>query len=263
MHLSCLCPTYGRPSLVATAAKLFLNQRLRPCDTADLIVLDDANQIAPQKITSHDSTRTVWIFNLPHWHRLQLKYPILQEIADKLHWPDPDVYVIWDDDDLYLPWHLEAIATAIEASTKPEATYVHPSVIWSTYADDQRIDLASRLHQETAAGRFHGAAAVTPQVLRDSGGWCTDDAADYDQTHLRRWQTAGNRRNPVLHAPPSYVYRWGDTQRHHCSGAIAGNRYRQPPIQERVEVDRLVPALDQAAGIILSALGIDPSGFAD
>lgn len=260
MHLSCLCPTYGRPSLVATAAKLFLNQRLRPVDTADLIVLDDADQIAPQAITSRDGTRTVYVSNLPRWTRLQLKYPAMQEIADELHYPRPDVYVIWDDDDLYLPHHLFAIAQSLHGS---HCRWAHPSAVCSTYTDQPDLPLEQRIHVERSTGRFHGAAAVSPFVLDRSGGWCTDDAADYDQTHLARWHAHGPRSDYTRFAPISYVYRWGDTQRHHVSGAIQENRYRQPPIQESGQVDQLIPRLDPAAETILQALRVDTENFAD
>jgi hypothetical protein len=247
MHLSCLCPTYGRPSLVSNAAALFLMQRLRPQDTAALLVLDDASQIKPQTLTSEHHRKTVRVFNHDGWIRLQLKYPILADQAGR-----SCVYVIWDDDDLYLPWHLQAIAEALEGV---QCGLAHPTRIWSTYSTrPEEVPLAQRLHQDWATGRFHGAAAVTEGLLAAAGGWCTDDRADYDQEHLHRWGRCGRHVDTCAKWPPSYVYRWADTARWHVSGRIEDNRYAQPPIQEPGSVDWLHPALDESSRVILEVL---------
>jgi hypothetical protein len=248
MHLVCLCPTYGRPSLPANALALFKAQVLRPFDTADLVIFDDAGQIDEQFEIDPPNRKRWVVFSRNAWQPLPTKYPDMV----RLHaaWsmpPDPDVYVIWDDDDVYLPWHLAAHAESIAAG----ADWSHPSAVWSTYG---RNPLIERPRPEAAAGRFHGAAAVTPACLALSGGWCADDRADYDQEHLRRWAAAGRRGDPCRTWPPSYVYRWADTQRNHCSGSIQHNRYKRPPIQEPGHVSLVTPVYDASTAAILARL---------
>jgi glycosyltransferase involved in cell wall biosynthesis len=47
MGISCLMPTYGRPTLVQNAIACFLAQDY-PAGKRRLLILDDAGQIAPQ-----------------------------------------------------------------------------------------------------------------------------------------------------------------------------------------------------------------------
>jgi hypothetical protein len=241
MHLVCLCPTFGRPSMPANAAACFLGQKLRVGDTAEMIIFDDAGQIAPQ--TLYDC---IHVITSDFWRPLPQKYPtMVAEAAQRLDRP-ADAWVIWDDDDVYLPWHLSATAEALAT-----APWSHPSVILSTYGIDP---FSEDPRQEAAAGRFHGAAAVRTTTLIQTGGWCAQDRADYDQVHLHRWAGAGKPGDPYLFTEPSYVYRWGDTQRNHCSGNIQHNRYQRPPIQEPGTVERLVPTVDKSTMAIMRRL---------
>jgi hypothetical protein len=241
MHLVCLCPTYGRPSMPANAAALFLSQRLRVGDTAELIIFDDAGQIAPQ--TLYDC---IHVISQPTWRPLPQKYPAMVAWMASTTDRRIDAWVIWDDDDVYLPWHLAATANALDLHP-----WSHPSVILSTYGIDP---LQEAPREESSAGRFHGAAAVRASTLIATGGWCAQDRADYDQVHLHRWRAAGPAGDPYAFAEHSYVYRWGDTQRNHCSGNIRQNRYQQPPIQEPGQVAKLVPDFDRSTKAILQRL---------
>lgn len=237
MHLVCLCPTYGRPSLAANALALFVEQDLRQIDTADMVILDDAGQIDEHHGSDGNHRKRWVIFSRDAWQPLPTKYPAMVSLHAAWSDREPDAYVIWDDDDVYLPWHLAAHADTLETG----ADWSHPRTVLSTYGIDP---LREPPRPEHAAGRFHGAAAVTPRLLSAAGAWCTEDRADYDQVHLRRWSEAGRRGDPCDTWPPSYVYRWADTARHHVSGSITGNRYHRPPIQEPARVDILVPAVD-------------------
>ena len=252
MHLTALCPTYGRPSLAANAAALFLAQTLRDGDTAELVIFDDAGQLQPMELIHPDQTKIVRVIISHRWTRLQLKYPLMASDVSRVSIDQPYAYVIWDDDDVYLPWHLSAIAAALDGGRT--IGYAHPSEIWSTYDPDVSKPIKDRLHLESAAGRFHGAAAVTAWALAKSGGWCIEDRADYDQVHLRNWYETAKRGDPCQHFAPSYVYRWADTQRNHCSGSIRDNRYQQPPIQEPGYVGPLLPAFDASTEAIWAAL---------
>ena len=65
MHFICLTPTYGRPSLVANALMLFLDQDLPAGDTAHMAILDDARQIRPQ--SDRQGPLSWEIFNALAW----------------------------------------------------------------------------------------------------------------------------------------------------------------------------------------------------
>lgn len=253
MHLVCLCPTYGRPSLAGNALALFLAQALRGDDTADFVLFDDANQIDEQFELCADGRKRWVVFASDVWQPLPTKYPeMVRRHAAWSTGPAVDAYVIWDDDDVYLPHHLWGTSMALQT---PGLAWSHPSVVLSTYSD--RVPLppvADRLHPEPSAGRFHGAAAVTPLCLAASGGWCTDDRADYDQIHLGRWSTVSRPADPSSLSQPSYVYRWADTHRNHCSGSIVRNQYQRPPIQEPGRVPVLSPAFDASTKQILARL---------
>jgi len=241
MHLICLTPTYGRPSLVRNALALFLGQQLRPGDTAHMVILDDAGQIA----TQHGGTSPLtWQVECRHeWIPLTEKYAPLLAIAGPAA-----AYVVWDDDDVYLPWHLQAHADALQASA-----WSHPSRAWSTYGKNP-LDEPPR--EKRLSGRhYHGALAVRSDLMSKLGGWPTTDRSNYDKQMLAACRRAsGPPGDPCAHATPSYIYRWRDTGRDHCSARIKDGRYRPPRIQEPGTVPRLAPCPDPSSRALLARL---------
>lgn len=260
MQFICLCPTYGRPSLVRNTLALFLAQQLHDEDAAHLVIFDDANQIAEQASRHNDGRlqHTWQVLNAPEWIPLPRKYnALLDRIGICL---SPDAwYVVWDDDDVYLPWHLQSIRTAVE--NEPHARWTHPSSVWSTYCSDPLVPLAKRLHTEDTAGRFHGSAAIRGDLLAELSGWPDTMLATFDQQQLARLAQHPCA-DPNRWSIASYVYRWADTGKHHASGAIDDGQYRQPPIQELDEdgqptrIELLTGWLDGSTRTILSTLGL-------
>lgn len=244
MHFICLTPTYGRPSLVANALMLFLDQELPAGDTAYLAILDDACQIRPQ--SGRQGALSWEVFNAPAWIPLPRKYAALLDALGGITGNPQTVYVVWDDDDVYLPWHLAAIGAAI----RPPATWAHPSRVWSTYGIDPAVEMP---RQEPAAGRFHGALAIWAPLLKHLGGWPDTELATYDQQMLAAL-APHTRADPCDVAPASYCYRWGDTGKWHASGTIDDGRYRQPPIQEPGSVEVIRPRYDKSTVRILQWL---------
>jgi len=136
MHFICLCPTFGRPSLVANAVQLFLDQDLSAEHTAQLVIFDDAGQIRNQSCVG--SQKSWSVISVPDWGPLPRKYNRLLQLLGGIRNDVDTVYVVWDDDDVYLPLHLQSIARAL--AKRPQALWVHPSVVWSTY-DERRPPL--------------------------------------------------------------------------------------------------------------------------
>jgi hypothetical protein len=264
MHFVCLCPTYGRPSLVANAVRLFLDQRLPNEDSAHLVIFDDANQIAEQAHGDPARDRWSWrVISQPDWIPLPRKYNAL---LHRLHGSLPSIsrqwcYVVWDDDDVYLHWHLRGISAAFRS--RPDAGWAHPSTVWSTY-DERRpplIPIVEAPRKESAQGRFHGGLAIRGSLLHELGGWPQTDLATYDQQMLARlsvYSCVDPTSYKLIGAvTPSYVYRWQDTARWHASGSIdAAGQYARPPLQEPGRVDTLVPRYDEGTLHVLRWLNL-------
>jgi len=231
VHLVALCPTYGRPSLVRTALALFLGQALRPGDTAHLLIFADDGLLQTQ--TGGQPPLTWEVMTAPDWVPLTRKYaPMLA------HAGHADAWVVWDDDDIYFSWHLQAHAAALQS-----APWSHPTQAWSTYGGIHLRPLAHR--------HYPGALAVGGPLMAELGGWPKTDRSNYDQQMLAAChRTAGSPGDPCQHAPPSYVYRWQDSGRDHCSARIRDGRY-QPPRRQELPLHPLTPHLDPAAAEIL------------
>lgn len=231
MKISCLMPTYGRPTLVANAIACFLAQDY-PADKRRLLILDDAGQIAPQ---SGDGW-SVWS-TTRRAETLTAKYRLL----DLLDASWADVFAIWDDDDIYLPWHLSAHAAALQA-----AQWSHPAQVWTI--------AARRLELEPADGRFWAAAAIRVDLLRRLNGFIATARADFDQAHLCAWRQHGGK--PGRPERPSYVYGWGRAK--HCSWLICSpddtRWYGLHEMTEPGRVERIIPRMDGQTEAIYAAL---------
>lgn len=231
MRILCLCPTYGRPRLLANAIACFEAQDHHD---AKLLVLDDLGQIEPQRGERWELLSTVTRYpSLPAKYNAMLQYCTEQNY---------DAVAVWDDDDIYLPWHLSAIAAAL-ANGAPSAK---PSVVWSMYRPlGAQGDGPWR---ENAAGRFHGSLAISRARVESLGGWIQTRRADFDQQQIAACRPAVDT---LKHSPqqlPSYVFRWGSTGAPHCQGLMSSpdnedwyERYR-PTDCQRVEVLR--PKMD-------------------
>ena len=240
MNLSCLMPTYGRPSLVQSSIACFLAQD-HPPERRRLLILDDAGQIEPQA----GDGWTVWSTAV-RAETLAEKYAELARLD--AGWAD--AFVIWDDDDIYLPWHLSAHAAALG-----NARWSHPAQVWSLYTGG--------LELEPADGRFWAASAVRTDLLATVHGFVQSKAMMFDQMNLRAWRTQGGE--PGRPLPPSYVYGWGRSK--HASSLSAGpldtRWYGLNQMMETVRVGRLVPAMDPQTRDVYQALttGLGKDGY--
>lgn len=248
MHLICLTPTYGRPTLAANALALYLAQQLRSGDTAHMLIFDDAGQISAQ--SGGQSPQTWEVMSQATWIPLTEKYaPMLEHVPPTSS--QSTAYVVWDDDDVYLPWHLAAHATVLQSSL-----WSHPTRAWSTYGTDP---LTEAPNEKQLSGRhYHGALAVRGDLMTLLGGWPKTDRSNYDKQMLAACRSAAGPPGDPCAAPwvfpPSYIYRWGDTLRDHCSARIQGGRYQRPRVQEPGHVDHLAPKFDASTTALLKRL---------
>lgn len=225
-RVACLCPTYGRPRLVQNALACFLAQDY-PADRRQLLILDDAGQIASQ---SGDN----WVVEstAARYPSLPAKYVRLVEMA-----AGADVLVVWDDDDVYLPEHISNNVAAMERSG---LGWAHQREVWSDYS--------GRLEKESASGRFHGAVVVSRELHDRIGGWVQTPRADFDQQFIARL----HRESPPAQfsdGDPTYIFRWASTGHSHCQGLMSSPQntdwYSRVPVNDRQLVEVLEPRMDE------------------
>ena len=237
LNIVCLCPTYGRPSVVANAAACFTAQDY-PAENRRLLIFDDAGQLAKSE-GEHDGV--IVMSSKRRRNSLPAKYDeMLRVVGD---WAD--VFVVWDDDDVYLPWHVRRHAEALSGKFRwerepysdfeelvaageipsPPAGYLwsQPERVYSTYT--------GKVGVEPSDGRFHGSLAMRRELLERVGGWVgvmpagVEKRADFDQRMIAacqksNWMRKSLRGHYHMASGPGYVYRWGDSGATHCSGLM-------------------------------------------
>lgn len=93
--ISCLCPTFRRPKVVANAVACFLMQDF---DDSELIVLDDEGDFIPGEIAGR-----VKIVSFPFRFRtLPEKFNACAGLGSG----DAEFLIVWEDDDIYFPPHI-------------------------------------------------------------------------------------------------------------------------------------------------------------
>ncbi len=239
LKLLCLCPTYGRPKLLANAIACFEAQDY-PHKT--LVILDDAGQIQPQGTYKYEGERWrgSWFLSSTSTRYPSLPHKYAAMVASAWEW---DAAVIWDDDDVYLPWHLSA-----HAETLRHSAWSHPRRVWSLYTRS--------LQQEDANGRFWASMAVRRELWEQIGGPLGampaghEQRGDFDQLFLGACQRlAGEPGRPDATALPSFCFRWGSTGHPHAQSLIRSPEdetwYGRFAMADVDPVETLTPKLDE------------------
>lgn len=192
--VSCLCPTFHRPRLLANALACFLAQDY-PADRRELIICDDGSDFEYQAGTGWELASAFGRFT-----SLSAKFNSMARGANG------DVLLTWEDDDIYLPHHISSHVAALQRSG---CAYSKPSHVLSTYT--------GHVETEEGAGRFHASIAFTRELFERAGGWPVTKRADFDQQFLGLLnRTAGGAVcDPCTMYPPSYCFRYGSTQTYH------------------------------------------------
>jgi len=229
MRLLCLCPTYGRPTLLENSVALFQRQEY-PKDKCKLLVLDDAGQYQNQKeenweIVSFDKR----FESMPK--KYQALFKLEDVLSDDCQW---DAVVIWDDDDLYLPNHLQAHADQLE-----RFPWSQPERVYCAYYP---------IKIEPVRGNMWASLAVSTSFMRKIDPhkwdqWFRMREAAFDFSFLAMLDCAGGR-SPEL----SFMFRWYSTGVPHLQNFIRNGEdtttYMRFPQHETRFVDKLIPKLD-------------------
>lgn len=244
MNVLCLCPTYGRPRLVANAVACFLAQDY-PETNRKLLILDDAGQIESQDHGTWQVVSTPERFpSLPSKYNAMLT-------AEGIIGPQPtsrwDAVAVWDDDDIYLPWHLTAAA---QAMLNNGAAAAKPSQVWSLYNSETPW-------LENAAGRFHGSLVVCVTRIRELQGWIDTRRADFDQQMIAACTPVADA---MYHGPqpgrPGYVFRWQSTRAPHCQGLMTSpdneDWYERYALHGSLPLGTFAPLFDTETARVIS-----------
>ena len=236
--LTCLCPTYKRPLLLANLLYCF-EQFDYPSDRCQLIVLDDNGQFPDQphgknwKVVSHSR----------RYATLGDKRNALAEMAPEMS----DAFVVLDDDEAYLPWTLRAQAWALERSelSCPDRVLVE--------------DADSTLLMERVEFAFHPAWAFSRNLFYRSGGYPSINHQE-DLALLDIMIKSGCQPVSATHVwPPWLISRWEGTGSYHLS-TLAEDEYSsisQPDCEQVVSGLRPEPIKDWLA------VAIELFGFGD
>lgn len=198
--VSCLCPTFHRPKLLANALACYLAQDY-PEARRELIILDDGNDFKGGFSVNGAS----WLISSTpdRFPSLPAKFNAIAAKAD----PESSIFMVWEDDDIYMSHHISAHVNALATAG---AEFSKPSTVLSTYP--------GHVVQENAAGRFHASIAMTRALFHRVGGWPLTKRADFDQQCMSAMaQAAGpvGFADPCQFAPPSYCFRYGSTRAYH------------------------------------------------
>ena len=242
MRILCLCPTYGRPKLVANLLAQFQAQT-HPRHLCTLLIYDDAGQYEPccgynwQVISTPQRCR-----------HLQGKYNDMLAHFGVLGSGQYDAIVPMDDDDIYLPNHLETYAAALARHK-----WVYPAQIWSLH--NRAVPVLDR-PQWAACG-------VRLDALQAVGGWPETKAGNGDQLFLRSLYELCPPGDPTINGSPTFVFRWASTEHPHAQGyctpdKVAGAWYDNFPQHDKTFVPALQPVMDVQTKAVFQLFGHAP-----
>ena len=98
MKLACLSPTLRRPkALIENTIQCFLNQQLRPGDSALLYLFDDGGDL-PNTVFERGRKKVLVESTSKRCDSLPAKYHMMMDRLGN----DAYGFVVWDDDDVYL-----------------------------------------------------------------------------------------------------------------------------------------------------------------
>jgi glycosyltransferase involved in cell wall biosynthesis len=234
--VSCLCPTFRRPRLLANALACFLAQDY-PASRRELVILDDGGDFASH---SGDGWRLVAVAErLPS---LPAKYNTLAELAAG------DVLVVWEDDDVYLPWHITAHAASLA-----EGGFSKPSRVLANF-DGPFVEIDPGVS-------YHGSIAFTRTAFEAAGKWPPTRRASFDVDFMAALRDAAPMVDPCRSHPPSYAFRWGSTGAYHGQGLMfsADNETWYGQIASlapapSTPVGRLAPQMDRETAALFAAV---------
>ncbi len=190
MKISCLCSTYGRPTLISESVECFLRQDY---PNKELIILNDDKDI--HYVFDHPDVR---IFNYKErFNALGEKRNACAKLATG------DAFALWDDDDIYLPHRLTVTAKYLKQRDffKPTTAYFMPK--------KHKIPL------KVGNNMFHAQSSYTREFFIKVGKYkeSLDKGEDIEfQRRATKLQIPLGTKVSVEEM--YYIYRWGYSPSH-------------------------------------------------
>jgi glycosyltransferase involved in cell wall biosynthesis len=194
--ITCLCPTYKRPELLANAIKCFETQYY-PKDRRELLILDDAGQYQGQ--IKGENWRI--ISQTERERTLAAKFNKLASMAN----PETEIFAVWEDDEIFLPGHLGFMVRVFK---RGQAQFFAPNFAYSTY-----MEKIGDVVKEKVTGRFHGAWAYSKALWDVVGGY--EDVASIDFTD-RMYEKCSAIAKPTNYdiGNPTFIHRFARADYH-------------------------------------------------
>ena len=209
--VSCLCLTYGRPSLLEEAVESFLRQRWS--GPKELVIVND--HPGQELVYEHGE---VLIVNINRRLRTLGEKRNLSVALAKY-----DYLLPWDDDDIHLPWRIEETMKEL-----PGQHFFKCPQVWQTSqgALDDRIECGDLY--------YHCTAAYSRHLFEQVGGYsCINGGEDLDFESKIRLSRNARKFWGVTRLPLERVYyiyrRWHG--HYHASG-VQDLREIEPEVQE-------------------------------
>jgi glycosyltransferase involved in cell wall biosynthesis len=199
--VSCLCLTYGRPTLLEEAIESFLRQRWH--GPKELLVVNDH----PDQHLVFEHPEVI-VFNLAKR---------LRTLGEKRNFSVAvaryDNLLVWDDDDIYLPWRIEETM-----KTLPQNRFYKCPNAWcvrgGVWLEEPEYNL------------FHGGTAYTRWLFEAAGGYGFLDEGEDADLEWRFQHVTDKKGEYWKHTilPREriyYVYRWGHGSYHATGNSLA------------------------------------------
>lgn len=240
LNICCLCPTYGRPTLVQNTIAQFLAQHYDQ-DKCRLLILDDADQITGGdirwKVVSIKDRYPSYCAKYGAMEYMLRDPQSLHELFGDWH---PDAVALFEDDDIYGPYYLLGHSAALH-----NHQWSYPLEVMSLYSVDTAKGQLP-IH-ENSGGRFWSSCAIRLPFLKAVGGFITSGRADADQLNLQNWKAHAQPGDPNDHSNIQWIYGWGRAQ--HCSGVMTQGGadttwYQRHKMTETHRIDNIQPKMD-------------------
>jgi hypothetical protein len=235
MKLLVICPTYGRPKMVANTIALFQAQDY-PKDQCKLLILDDAGQYEPQFGENWTIVSTPDRFeSMPRKYEALL---LLEQVlgSNPNNW---DGIVIWDDDEIYLPNHLQCHAEILE-----NYPWSYPPRVYCLY---------NPITIERTGGNMWASTAARVDLLKTIkwDKWFVSKEDAFDCQYLNKLRSAAI---PGCHPQISFMFRWETGMPHlqwFCGKEGSTQSYQKFPKFDGRFVKQVVPKFDAETEKIL------------
>jgi len=191
--VSCMCPTYGRVSLLEEAVESFLRQDY-PSEIELLIVNDLPKQ---RLIFDHPQVR---VFNRDKRFTTMGEKRSFAVENSKHDW-----IIAWDDDDIHLPWRITRAMT--EALKVGKEAVIERTHYWCKFYED---------YIEKKHSSLSGAILFSRRAYEEVGGYDSVNSGQ-DAKLNNKFMGSGQFHKIQDEENPSYIYRWA-THTYHLSG---------------------------------------------